>query len=105
MLLKMSLGAAKDEPHRSAARMVIADVLSPADLITFVNESTQVVNSLRKFVRHFTDIGRDMRDPLLLARFADVKPSIGLNVPGALTRSALIHHPGRPRLITACSPE
>ena len=95
--------------------MVIADVLSPADLITFVNESTQVVNSLRKFVRHFTDIGRDMRDPLLLARFADVKPSIGLNVPGALTRSAFIHRPGRlaarrgvllvKRLIAACAPK
>lgn len=53
--------------------------LTPADMMTFVNEAASLITSLRRFIQHFSQAYMDRRDSLLIARFNGVEPTIGLS--------------------------
>lgn len=57
---------------------VVNGHLSPADMMTFVNESAQLITSMRYFIQHFSQAYMDRRDSLFIARFNGVEPTIGL---------------------------
>eukprot|EP01052_Picozoa_sp_SAG31_P023203 SAG31_NODE_1897_length_6964_cov_2.677349_4_plen_815_part_00 len=59
-------------------RFVLAGAMTPADLVTFVEEANRLVMDSRNLMRHFTEMYKDMRDPLIVARFNAVSPEIGL---------------------------
>lgn len=58
--------------------MVADGTLTAADLVTFIDESQNLVDSLRKWISTWSNIYMDRRDPILLARFNAVVPTIGL---------------------------
>jgi ABC-type multidrug transport system fused ATPase/permease subunit len=58
--------------------MVAEGTITPADLVTFVDESQNLVNSVRTWISTWSEMYKDRRDPILLARFNAVVPTIGL---------------------------
>jgi ABC-type multidrug transport system fused ATPase/permease subunit len=58
--------------------MVAEGTITPADLVTFVDESQDLVNSVRMWISTWSEMYKDRRDPILLARFNAVVPTIGL---------------------------
>lgn len=58
--------------------MVAEGTITPADLVTFVDESQSLVDSVRIWISTWSEIYKDRRDTILLARFAAVVPTIGL---------------------------
>ena len=60
------------------AFMVADGLMTPADLVTFIDEAQSLVNSVRMWIMTWTQIFYDRRDPILLARFNAVVPAIGL---------------------------
>ena len=61
------------------AAEVVNGTLTPADMMTFVNEAQSLTLTIRGFWDSFSYMYQDRRDALFVARFAAVEPTIGLS--------------------------